>query len=474
MSGVEKQPATPRHVSHRTVKEIELAWSKSKEWWAGHANRGSAFLSSELVPLAVSRHELSEILATLERELGKKPNVSIDLVHGASGISYSRFPRPPWNAKTDGRLKSFVLRHAQCVCQPDVAILADALSDIPSGADVGLTSRGMDGLERLWEAIGQAPLVAGQKLCGLLFFERALLTLGVKSNRAQIEKALDDLEYAIALSIKRLDRARRFQPAPSWRDKGASPEAAKALADLATLLRPRVHNPGAGNETPPGWSKPSEHRLACVVARRGPGASDIAIVHAAILPGNFNYGRQKLISLFNFTFRKWISIAAVVQVAWIERAGNEEGDCEPEREIFRQALAAAKRGQEAIEDWKARTVFAVMRVDAAMLEKIAAIPSATAVGSSHDKLAELIAKDARTAGHRRWTIVVLETYEAMASAEPGRKNRRAVALAVHKRLLPERKEGIYLGAHERSVHREARLPRVNSLSPSPSGVGVVD
>jgi len=197
-------------------------------------------------------------------------------------------------------------------------------------------------------------------------------------------------------------------------------------------------------------------------------------VHAAILPGSFNYSRQKLISLFNFTFRKWISIAAVVQVAWIERAGNEEGDCEPEREIFRQALAAAKRGQEAIEDWKTRTVFAVMRVDAAMLEKIATIPSATAVGSSNGKLAELIAKDARTAGHRRWTLVVLESYETMASAEPGRKNRRAVALAVHKRLLPERKEGIYLGAHERSVHREARLPRVNSLSPSPSGVGVVD
>ena len=474
MSDVEKQQAVPRRVSHRIVVEIRDAWRHSIAWWAGHANHGSAFLTSERVPLAVSRHELSEILTALEREPGKKANVPVDLVHGASGIGYSRFPRPPWNTKTDGRLKSFVSRHAQCVWQPDVAILAGAISDIPSGADVGLTWRGRDGLERLWEAIGQARPVAGQKLCGLLFFDRALLTLGVKSNRSQIEKALDDLEYVMALSIERLDRARRFRPDPSWRDEGASPEAATALADLAMLLRPRAHNPDAGDEPPPGWSKPSDHRLACIVARRGPGAGDIAIVHAAILPGGFHYARQKLISLFNFTFRKWISIAAVVQLAWIERAAAEKGDCAPERDIFQQALAAAERGQEAIGDWKTKTVFAVMRVDVAMLERIAKTPSPAAIGSSHDKLAELFVKDARTASHRRWTLLVLDAYVAMASATRGRKNQRAVALAVHKRLLPERKKGIYPGAHERSVHREARPPRVNSRTRIPGGAGVAD
>ena len=472
MSDVEKQQAVPRRVSHRIVVEIRDAWRHSIAWWAGHANHGSAFLTSERVPLAVSRHELSEILTALEREPGKKANVPVDLVHGASGIGYSRFPRPPWNTKTDGRLKSFVSRHAQCVWQPDVAILAGAISDIPSGADVGLTWRGTDGLERLWKAIRQAHPVAAQKLCGLLFFDRALLTLG--GNRAQIEKALDDLEYVIALSIKRLDRARRFRPDPSWRDEGASPEAATALADLAMLLRPRAFEPNGAQEKPPGWSSPSKNRLACVVARRGPGAGDIAIVHAAMLPGDFHYARQKLISLFHFTFRKWISIAAVVQLAWIERAAAEKGDCAPERDIFQQALAAAERGQEAIGDWKTKTVFAVMRVDVAMLERIAKTPSPAAIGSSHDKLAELFVEDARTVSHRRWTLLVLAAYEEKASAKRGRKNRRAVALAVHKRLLPEREKGFYLGAHERSVHREARPPRVNSRTRIPGGAGVAD
>ena len=143
-------------------------------WWDTDGSHNLIGEAGGLIPFAVTLHELSETAHSLERRSADAvaaTDVSVAET-GAADLPRFRYRRRvPWNAGTDGRLKSFLLDYLDLIHQPDLAIVGghDAgfrLHGLPGPRRVGFA-----GLLRAYETVAPLPRKAGQQMHALVYLD---------------------------------------------------------------------------------------------------------------------------------------------------------------------------------------------------------------------------------------------------------------------------------------------------------------
>ena len=393
-------------VSHLSIKECGQAWGALVSWWGIDRSHNLSGEAGGLIPFAVTLHELSETAHSVERRSADAvaaTDVSVAET-GAADLPRFRYRcRVPWNARTDGRLKSFLLDYLDLIDQPDLAIVGghDAgfrLHGLPGPRRVGFA-----GLLRAYETVAPLPRKAGQQMHALVYLDAKKLANAWEcgkgndlkrfgsdgATRAKRLRRLANLEHAIEVSIRRIDRLDRFRGDRTWRDTGLSENALRQIQTLQTICRPRAASAAESDEPCARYFEPNG--LACVTGVCVAGRpTDVKIVYFQRFLGGIDYARQRLSSALHFSLEKtgmnpkWSKRrTAAIQSGWIERALAETGDCEKERRFLGRALNAARQSEAAAKSSGCNTVVAIVRMDEALLALKA--PDATGSEGPVDK-----------------------------------------------------------------------------------------
>jgi hypothetical protein len=455
MSGSTSSSVLREQIHHLSVDECKTAIRALLDWWRNHPNHSGDETTKRLMPLAVTLHELRELVFTFETKACRMKTGATSPAP-ESGTDVTRFrrrPLVPWNARTNGRLKSLLLKYHVLIAQPQLKVVGTGEAGFDFQVLPGDALRDVNGLRRALDSVIGISRAHGQQMHSLVYLDSVSLAeevVGLERPRAVHVRLLFDLEHAIELSIKRIDRLHRFRSDPCWRDCGPSEDAVQQLLELRALRQPNLNQWRWSRD----YDRPTteKNRLACVLAvANTKDPAELEIKSHEAFWGYENVCLQRLSTVLNYDLAK-TRIArnhrrtTVLQFGWIQTAILERGDCAFERRILREALCSAQCVEDDPSFLGHRTIIAIALTDGDDWKEKA--------------LAELKFVLAVWADHR--------------AGPKGRQARRE-----QRKTLTEKSKviGVWLDPHEGHVWRSSRSsspPTIANLATGPSVDGHLD